>query len=63
MARKALLIACDTFEDSNFPSLKYSLRDAERLSRILTDREFGFFDNAYNVNVNPKAPNRRNNGE
>lgn len=45
-ARRALLIACDEFQDSSFENLVFPRTDAERLSAALANEKLCFFDEA-----------------
>ena len=45
-ARRALLIACDEFQDSSFENLTFPRTDAERLSAALSNEKLCFFDEA-----------------
>jgi hypothetical protein len=45
-ARRALLIACDEFQDSSFENLTFPRTDAERLSAALSNEKLCFFDDA-----------------
>lgn len=52
MARKALLVASNTFRDSAFEGLTYPLSDAERFAGVLRDPNLCFFDDV-EVLTNP----------